>query len=83
MGDLLEKFFVEPGHQPAHLDALADRVRHQALESHLGAIGLVDIFCDDRRARDGRLLVVHQDGRRARRIEQQKCLAPLPAALFN
>ena len=81
--DLLEELLVEPGHQPAHLDALAKRLRHQALGSHPGAVGLVDIFGDDRRAWDRRLLVVHQNRRRAGRIEQQKCLAPFPAALFD
>jgi hypothetical protein len=83
MGDFLEEFFVEPGHQPPHLDALGRRFRHQPLVAHCGTMGLVDIFGDDGGAWNRRKSLGRQHRGRARRIKRQEGLAPLPAALFH
>src|ERR1700712_4833964 len=46
-------------------------------------MGLVEIFGDHARARDGRKAGSRQHRRGARRIERQKRLAPLPDALLD
>src|ERR1700732_1718700 len=83
MGGFLKKLFVEPRHQPTHLDALAHSGRQQPALGHGGALGLIEIFGDDAGARDCRLPFGDQHRRRARWVQREKRLAPFPGPLFH
>ena len=73
VGDFLEEFFVEPGHQPAHLDALADRRPAAAALGPISAPRLSSRYSAMIAARrDRRHAFVDQHRRGAGGIEREK-----------
>ena len=75
---LLEKFVVEPAHQPAHLDARAGSSGKSLRSAERGAADLVEIFGDDGGAGNRRRTLFDQNRRGSRRIELEKFRTPLP-----
>jgi hypothetical protein len=53
--DLSMEFIVEPVRQPAYLDPTAGQLRQQPISAILSEMAFLDIFRDDRGARDWRL----------------------------
>ena len=81
--DLGEELVVEPAHQPPDLDPRPGLARQQPLLAQLDAPGLVEIFGDDRRARNRGMAFLHQDRRGAGGVEHEEFLAALPHPLLD
>src|SRR5215208_4200229 len=78
-----EEFLVEPMRQPPYLDARERIGWQQPPLAGLGAVGLVEVFGDDRGARHRRMALLDQHRRLAFGIERQEFLAPFPHALLD
>src|SRR5271163_2576919 len=80
---LIEELDVEPVRQPASLGAVQRIVRHQPALAEAKAPRLIEIFGDDRSARQTRRVVLDHDRRRAFGSDHQELPTPVPRPFLD